>query len=80
MIKKSMKMNDKLKLIEKKVIVEYYFQCSEGTIKVAFVNDKFSKCTFPFSGHYSRHQWKVLKDIEVEIEKIETQIQGGSND
>jgi hypothetical protein len=42
-----------------------------GKVFITFENGKFKKCTFPFSGNYTRKQWAVLAEIEAEICRIE---------
>jgi hypothetical protein len=42
-----------------------------GKVLIVFENGKFSKCSFPFSGTYTREQWSMLAEIESEIHRIE---------
>ena len=42
-----------------------------GEIIIHFVNDKFDKVEFPFSGMYSRNAWRILAAIEAKITEIE---------
>lgn len=41
-----------------------------GKVVITFENGKFSKCSFPFSGTYTREQWSMLAEIESEISAI----------
>jgi hypothetical protein len=63
-------------------ITEYHFQLTSdtpepkcpdtlGKVIITFENGKFSKCSFPFSGTYTREQWSMLAEIESEIHRIE---------
>ena len=40
-------------------------------IRVVFIDHKFSYCSYPMKGEYTRTGWKVLKEIEEIIETIE---------
>lgn len=40
-------------------------------VKIGFTNGAFDACHFPFSGIYTRAQWKLLSLVEAEIGRIE---------
>ena len=42
-------------------------------VTITFENGKFLKCSFPFTGTYTREQWTMLAMIEMEIQFIERQ-------
>lgn len=41
------------------------------TITISFFNGTFDGVSFPFSGHYTRNHWKILRFIEEEITRLE---------
>jgi hypothetical protein len=42
-----------------------------GPVVIIFENGKFYECTSPFRSPFTREQWAVLAQIEVEISRIE---------
>jgi len=44
--------------------------CNLEKISIKFVNGKFSRCDFPFSGIYTEEQWEVLEAISLKIREI----------
>lgn len=40
-------------------------------IYIEFRNGQFDRVIFPFSGAYTRDEWKVLSKIEAEITRLE---------
>lgn len=49
----------------------FCFQCRDIVVEIEFNNNKFRCARFPFSGPYSREQWKILSEIDLKIEEIE---------
>lgn len=60
-----------MKKYEYTIIEKFCYQPDEGRIVIVFKNNKFDYCDFNFKGLYNRKQWKLLAEIESEIEKIE---------
>lgn len=65
-----------------KNITEYHFDLIPdmidplgpfGKVTITFENGKFLKCSFPFTGTYTREQWAMLAEIEKQIQLIERQ-------
>ena len=51
---------------------DYEFEVEEGNIiHIVFENGEFSRCSFGFSGTYTREQWKILAAIEKKITELE---------
>jgi hypothetical protein len=42
-------------------------------VTITFQNGEFLKCSFPFTGTYTREQWAMLAEIEKQIQLIERQ-------
>jgi hypothetical protein len=42
---------------------------------IVFEDKKFSHCSFPFIGRYTRKQWNVLAQITAEIARIEKEFE-----
>lgn len=60
-----------MKKYEYIIIEKFSYNTEEGRITIVFKNNKFEYCDFLFKGLYNRKQWKLLAEIESEIEKIE---------
>ena len=46
---------------------------SNRDVILTFENGEFKNCSFPFTGSYTRDHWKILAEIQKEIEKVITE-------
>ena len=54
-----------------KYIKEGNEEPGRSIIKIIFVNGGFSSAIFPFRGLYTRKQWEIMGNIDMEIKAIE---------
>lgn len=67
----------------KKETVEYSYQINgggewdvkeSGSVVLRFENGKFVSCEFPFCGRYTRNGFRILAEIDKEIDGIEEEL------
>lgn len=53
---------------------------SFGIIEAEFHNKEFHQCIIPFSEPYSRHEWRILAEINGRITEFEEGLEEGMYD
>lgn len=77
-------MNDLLYDYKKETIETHTFKINgggeydikeHGTVAIIFVNGKFDRVNYPFSGTHSRNGWRILQEINEKIEQLEENVE-----